>query len=56
MNAKNTFDPCYDGPARREWVVHKFPIKGGNVLRAAMLTELFFKPVTWSQIEGKIKS
>lgn len=56
MDDKHDFDPRYDGPARREWVVHKFPIKGGTVLRAAILTELYFKPVTWSQIEGKIKS
>lgn len=56
LDEKRPFDPLHDEPVKQEWVVHKFPIKGGTVIRAAMLTELFFKPVTWSTVEGKIMS
>lgn len=56
MNDKRPFNPLYDEPIKKDWVVSKFPIKGGTVIRAAMQEDLFFKAVQWSQIEGKIKS
>lgn len=56
MNAKRPFDLLYGEPPKRSWVVHKFPIKGGTVIRAAMQIEIFFRPVTWSTVEGTIKS
>lgn len=40
------------GPRKREWVVQRFPIKGGNVLRSAMHIECFYKTPDWVQIEG----
>jgi hypothetical protein len=42
-------------PAKKEWVVYKFPIKGGSVIRAAIQSDIFCKPVTWSIIEEKVK-
>jgi len=44
----------YDGPAKKEWVVQKFPIKGGSVIRSAMQVQLFYQPVTWAIVEGKV--
>lgn len=56
MDEKRPFDPLYDEPPKREWVVSKFPIKGGGAIRAALQVDLFSRPVTWSKIEGRIKS
>lgn len=43
-------------PQKRKWIVQKLPIKGGNVLRSAMLTEEYWRKPDWVQIEGEIKS
>lgn len=56
MDGKRDFDPLHDEHPKREWVVHKFPIKGGTVIRAAMQADMFFKAVQWSTVEGKVKS
>lgn len=49
-------DNLYNGPPKKEWLVQKFPIKGGSVIRSAMQAELFFKVVTWATVEGTVKS
>ena len=46
----------YAEPPKREWVVAKFPIKGGTVIRSAMQTDCFSRPVTWSTVEGVTKA
>lgn len=56
MDEKYGSEYSADGPSKREWVVQKFPIKGGSVIRSAMQIDLFYKSVQWSKIEGKIKS
>lgn len=43
-------------PPRKQWVVQKFPVKGGTVIRSAMQIDLFFRPVTWATVEGKVES
>lgn len=48
--------PGYDGTVKKEWLVQKFPIKGGSVIRSAMQIDLFYKAVTWATVEGKVKS
>lgn len=56
MDDKRPFDPLRDERPKKEWVVYKFPIKGGGLIRAAIQIDLFYKAVTWSTVEGKIIS
>jgi hypothetical protein len=45
-----------DGPPKRKWVVQKLPIKGGTVLRAAVLQNNHWRTPDWVQVEGDIES
>jgi hypothetical protein len=55
MNDRRKSDLDDEHP-KKNWVVQKLPIKGGNVLRSAMLTEEYWRKPDWVQIEGEIKS
>jgi hypothetical protein len=44
-----------DEKAKQSWTVKKLPIKGGNVLRSAMLTRDDRHNPEWVQIEGQIE-
>ena len=44
----------YDGPPKKEWVVQRFPIKGGGLIRSAMVVEQFYRPITWATVEGHV--
>lgn len=52
LDGKRALDLLQEEPTKKEWVVQKLPIKGGHVLRSAMLTELHVKQLPWVQIEG----
>ena len=41
-------------PDKKEWVIQKFPIKGGGVLRSAMQSQMFYSEIKWIQVEGKV--
>ena len=41
-------------PGKKEWVIQKFPIKGGGVLRSAMQSQMFYSEIKWIQVEGKV--
>ena len=45
-----------DKRSKKPWTVKKLPIKGGNVLRAAVLSENDHHNPEWVQVEGKIDS
>lgn len=45
-----------NNPRKQKWVVQKLPIKGGNVLRSAMLLDGCKNVPDWVQVEGVIKS
>jgi len=45
-----------DKNGKKRWIVQKLPIKGGTVLRSAMLTEDCKNVPDWVQIEGVTKS
>lgn len=54
MNDRRRTDNSHDEPPKREWVVQKLPIKGGNVLRSAMHIDLFYQKLPWVEIEGTV--
>jgi len=56
MDDRKPFEPPGREPSKKQWVVSKFPIKGGTVIRAASQIDQFYHKVTWSKIEGTIKS
>jgi hypothetical protein len=43
-------------PPKKVWVVQKLPIKGGNVLRSAILQSECFRIPDWVHVEGLVKS
>jgi len=56
MNDKRKFDPYREEPPKKRWVVQKLPIKGGNVLRSAILSECYFRTPDWVQNEGEVEA
>ena len=41
-------------PQKKKWVVQKMPIKGGTVLRSAMVVEIFRAEIKWIEIEDVV--
>lgn len=54
MDDRNDFYLADEEPVKKRWVIQKLPIKGGSVLRSAMLSELYLKTPEWVQLDGEI--
>jgi len=56
VHDRYSFAPAAQEPIKKEWVVQKLPIKGGTVLRSAMLIEMYVHKIEWVQTEGTVIS
>lgn len=56
LNDQDNLDLPQEEPAKKKWVIQKLPIKGGNVLRSAMQTDLRNKQLPWVQDDGESTS
>lgn len=54
MNGQEDDALADDKPVRKPWTVKKLPIKGGSVLRSAILSENDHHTPEWVQVEGQI--
>lgn len=52
MDDRQNDDLVDDEPVKKRWTVKKLPIKGGHVLRSAMLSENDHHTPQWVMVEG----
>lgn len=56
MDGSHNDNLADEPPAKKRWTVKKLPIKGGHVLRSAMLSENDRHTPQWVQVEGEVES